>query len=68
MDNMPSLDNLSQEQIDKLKVATSAEELLEIAAEEEIEFTSEQLAAISGGSDEYWEAFSYGASATTYAV
>ena len=68
MGNMPSLDNLTQEQIEKLKSAKSAEELLEIAAEEEIEFTSEQLAAISGGSDEYWEAFSYGASATTYAV
>ena len=52
MGNMPSLDNLTQEQIEKLKSAKSAEELLEIAAEEEIEFTSEQLAAISGGSDD----------------
>ena len=68
MDNMPSLDNLSQEQIDKLKVATSAEELLEIAAEEEIEFTSEQLAAISGGSDDYWDAFADGLAATAQSV
>lgn len=43
------LKGLSEEQIAKVKVCKSSDELLELAKAEGVELTSEQLAAISGG-------------------
>ena len=58
VDNMPNLDNLTQDQIEKLQGVKSVEELFEFADEEDIEFTSEQLESISGGGDYNWAAAS----------
>ena len=42
-------EGLTEEQIAKIKACHSAEEIMELAAEEDIELTEEQLAAVSGG-------------------
>lgn len=63
MASMPNMDNFTPEQLEKLKDATSMEKLLEIAADEDIEFTSEQLEYISGGEGDYWAAASNAANA-----
>ena len=44
-----AFENLSPEQLEKLKACTSPEEALALAAEEEIEFTPEDLKQIAGG-------------------
>ena len=43
------LKGLTKEQIEKVKSCKSLDELLELAKEEGIELTDEQLSAISGG-------------------
>ena len=43
------LNGLTEEQIAKVKACKNHEELLALAAEEDIELTEEQLSAISGG-------------------
>ena len=44
------LKGLSEEQIAKIKACKSQEEMLELAKQEGIELTDEQLEAVSGGS------------------
>lgn len=57
MKDMPSMDNLTQEQVEKFKDVKNMEEMLNLAADEDIEFTSEQLEFVSGGGDDYyWQA------------
>ena len=43
------LKGLSPEQIEKVKACKTSEEILALAAEEDIELTDEQLEAVSGG-------------------
>jgi len=43
------LDGLTEEQIAKVKECKNTEEILALAAEEDIELTDEQLRAVSGG-------------------
>lgn len=54
MAKFPSLDNFSAEQLKKMDGMQSLDEIMEFAANEEIELTDEQLEAVSGGQD-YWE-------------
>ena len=42
-------EDLTQEQLDKARACTSAEELIALAASEGIELTEEQLDVIAGG-------------------
>lgn len=42
-------ENLTQEQLEKAKTCTSPSELLQLAKDEGIELTEEQLDAITGG-------------------
>lgn len=55
MDKFPSLDNFSPEQLRKMDGMQSLDEIMELAANEQIELTDEQLEAVSGG-QEYWDA------------
>lgn len=55
MVKFPSLDNFTAEQLKKMDGMKSLDEIMEFAANEEIELTDEQLEAISGGR-EYWDA------------
>ena len=54
MKNMPSVDNLTQDQVEPFKDVKNMEEMLELAADEDIELTSEQLEFVSGGADDYY--------------
>lgn len=44
------LKGLSPEQIEKVKTCKSSDELLQIARDEGVQLTDEQLSAVSGGS------------------
>ena len=55
MDKFPSLDNFTPEQLEKMNGMKSLDEIMEFAANEEIELTDEQLETVSGGQD-YWGA------------
>ncbi|MBQ9007633.1 MAG: hypothetical protein IJ092_14875 [Atopobiaceae bacterium] len=48
--------NLTQEQIEKAKACTTAEELLELAKEEGIELSDADLEKVSGGKN-WFESF-----------
>lgn len=43
------LKGLSEEQVAKVKACSSIEELIQLAEDEGVELTSEQLAAVTGG-------------------
>ena len=47
-----NFENLTPEQIEKLKACTSPEEVLALAAEEDLEFSLEDLQQLNGGCDE----------------
>ncbi len=53
-----NLDSLTPEQRDKLKGLKTKEDLMKFIEEQDIDLTTEQMDAISGGWD-YWEEFNY---------
>lgn len=55
MTKFPSLDNFTAEQLKKMDGMKGIDEIMEFAANEQIELTDEQLEAVSGGQD-YWDA------------
>lgn len=55
MKNIPSLDNFSPEQLEKMKGMQNLDEVLEFAAKEGVDLTDEQLEAISGGTDSEYQ-------------
>ena len=47
-------EDLTPEQLDKARACKSAEELVELAKEEGVELTDEQVEFISGGGGDAW--------------
>ena len=47
-------EDLTPEQLDKARACKSAEELVELAKEEGVELTDEQIGMISGGGGDAW--------------